>query len=126
VAIRIRLSYDLFAPTRVPSTFGPADDIPVPVDYVIRPGDTVNVQLFSNQNAEYFLQVSRDGVINFPEIGPINVSGLTFSRSQKPDQRTRQRIDERRAREHDARRAALDTRVRVGRRIACGRAHSER
>lgn len=36
----------------------------MPVDYVIGPGDTVNVQLFSNQNAEYFLQVSlmRNGV----------------------------------------------------------------
>jgi len=69
--------YDLFR--GVPSTFAPATDIPVPTDYVIGPGDTVNVQLFGNQNAEYFLTVSREGVINFPEIGPLNVSGLSFS-----------------------------------------------
>jgi protein involved in polysaccharide export with SLBB domain len=69
--------YDLFR--RAPSTFAPATDIPVPVDYVVGPGDTVNVQLFGNQNAEYYLQVSREGVINFPEIGPIAVSGLTFT-----------------------------------------------
>lgn len=69
--------YDLFRD--VPSTFAPATDIPVPVDYVIGPGDTVNVQLFGNQNAEYFLPVSREGTINFPEIGPLNVSGLTFT-----------------------------------------------
>ncbi|HMB73871.1 MAG TPA: SLBB domain-containing protein, partial [Gammaproteobacteria bacterium] len=69
--------YDLF--DDVPSTFAPATDIPVPVDYVIGPGDTVYVQLFGNQNAEYFLEVSREGVINFPEIGPLNVSGLSFT-----------------------------------------------
>jgi protein involved in polysaccharide export with SLBB domain len=68
--------YDLFRDA--PSTFVPAADIPVPVDYVIGPGDTINVQLFGNQNAEFFLTVSRDGTINFPEIGPLNVSGLSF------------------------------------------------
>ena len=73
--------YDLFE--RPPSTFAPATDIPVPADYVIGPADTVYVQLFGNQNTEYFLTVSREGVINFPEIGPLSVSGLTF-----PDMRT--------------------------------------
>ena len=68
--------YDLFE--RSPSTFAPATDIPVPADYVIGPSDTVYVQLFGNQNTEYFLTVSREGVINFPEIGPLSVSGLTF------------------------------------------------
>jgi polysaccharide biosynthesis/export protein len=69
--------YDLFK--RVPSTFAPATDIPVPVDYVIGPGDTINIQLFGNENNEHFLPVNRDGTINFPEIGPINVSGLSFT-----------------------------------------------
>jgi protein involved in polysaccharide export with SLBB domain len=68
--------YDLFR--GVPTTFAPATDIPVPADYVIGPGDTVNVQLFGNENAEYVLVVSREGVINFPEIGPISVAGLGF------------------------------------------------
>ena len=68
--------YDLF--DNAPSTFAPATDIPVPADYVVGPGDSVSVQLFGNQNAEFFLEVSREGVINFPEIGPLNVSGLSF------------------------------------------------
>jgi protein involved in polysaccharide export with SLBB domain len=68
--------YDLFR--GVPTTFAPATDVPVPSEYVMGPGDTVNVQLFGNQNAEYALVVSREGAINFPEIGPINVIGLTF------------------------------------------------
>jgi protein involved in polysaccharide export with SLBB domain len=72
-----RFGYDLFGDD-VPSTFAPAMDIPVPVDYVIGPGDTVNIQLFGNQNVEYFLTVNRDGTLTFPRIGPVNVSGLTF------------------------------------------------
>ncbi len=60
------------------SSFAPADDIPVPLDYVIGPGDTLNLQLFGSQNDEFFLTVTREGAISFPGIGPINVSGLTF------------------------------------------------
>jgi protein involved in polysaccharide export with SLBB domain len=68
--------YDLF--DRPAGQLAPATDIPVPVDYVIGPGDTVYVQLFGNMNEEYYLPVNREGVINFPAIGPLSVSGLTF------------------------------------------------
>lgn len=68
--------YDLFASS--PSTFAPATDIPVPSDYVLGPGDNVRVQLFGNENANYSLQVSRDGKINFPKLGPIAVAGQRF------------------------------------------------
>ncbi len=69
--------YDLFAGE--PSTFAPATDIPIPVDYVIGPGDTVEVQLFGAQNGLYTLVVSREGTLNFPELGPISVAGLQFA-----------------------------------------------
>ncbi len=69
--------YDLFAGE--PTTFAPATDIPVPVDYVIGPGDNIEVQLFGSQNASYSLVVTREGVLNFPELGPITVSGLRFN-----------------------------------------------
>lgn len=72
-----RFGYDLFAGE--PTTFAPATDIPVPVDYVIGPGDTVDVQMFGSQNAQYRLVVARDGVLNIPEIGPVMVAGMTFS-----------------------------------------------
>ena len=116
--------YDLFE--RSPSTFAPATDIPVPADYVIGPSDTVYVQLFGNQNTEYFLTVSREGVINFPEIGPLSVSGLTF-----PDMRTMineriTRANDRRACEHHARRAAVDSYIRAGRSHAARLVHGQR
>jgi hypothetical protein len=69
--------YDLFAGE--PTTFAPATDIPIPVDYVVGPGDTIEVQLFGSENAQYNLVVTREGVLNFPEVGPISVVGLTFS-----------------------------------------------
>jgi len=69
--------YDLFAGE--PTTFAPATDIPVPVDYVVGPGDTIEVQLFGGQSALYSLVVSRDGVLSFPDIGPIALSGLKYS-----------------------------------------------
>ena len=52
---------------------------PVPTDYVLGPGDNLRVQLFGNSNSVYELEVSRDGVLNLPELGPITVAGLTFS-----------------------------------------------
>jgi protein involved in polysaccharide export with SLBB domain len=73
--------YDLFRDP--PSTYAPATNIPVPVDYVIGPDDTLNVQLFGSQNAEYFLTVSRDGSINFPQIGPLNVAALSLGEARE-------------------------------------------
>ncbi|HEY7639586.1 MAG TPA: SLBB domain-containing protein [Steroidobacteraceae bacterium] len=68
--------YDLF--DGVPSTFAPATDVPVPAEYVIGPGDTIELQLFGNTKGRYALAVGRDGRINFPELGPIAVGGRRF------------------------------------------------
>ena len=68
--------YDLFQ--GVPSTFAPVKDIQVPIDYVVGPGDTFNIQLYGNETASYSLTVGRDGRIKFPKLGPILVSGMGF------------------------------------------------
>jgi len=41
------------------------------------------VQLFGNVNGVYEFEVSRDGVLNLPELGPITVAGLPFSEFRK-------------------------------------------
>jgi len=69
--------YDMF--DREISTFAPATNVPVPSDYVVGPGDQLEVQLYGNRNASLQLTVGRDGRVNFPEIGPISVGGQTFS-----------------------------------------------
>jgi len=73
--------YDLFA--GAPTTFAPATDIPVGADYIIGPGDTVQVQVFGKEPAEYNLVVSRAGTLLFPEIGPVSVAGLSFAEMQE-------------------------------------------
>jgi protein involved in polysaccharide export with SLBB domain len=83
--------YDLFA--GMPSTFAPATDVPVPAEYVVGPGDTLQVQLFGNTKGRYALVVGRDGRINFPEIGPIVVSGQRFEQVRTDiEQRVRQEL----------------------------------
>ena len=68
--------HDLFAGT--PTTFAPVTDIPVPSEYVVGPGDRLEVQLIGNTRARHSLLVNRDGRIMFPELGPIAVAGLRF------------------------------------------------
>jgi protein involved in polysaccharide export with SLBB domain len=73
--------YDLF--DRAPSTFAPVTNVPVPTDYVVGPGDLLEIQLYGAQNRTLRLAVGRDGRINFPEIGPIVVGGQRFSTVQQ-------------------------------------------
>jgi polysaccharide biosynthesis/export protein len=68
--------YDLFKDST--STFAPVTDVPVPADYIVGPGDRLNVQLFGSQNRSLRLVVGRDGRVSFPELGPINVGGRSF------------------------------------------------
>jgi polysaccharide export outer membrane protein len=72
-----RFGYDLF--DDAPSTFSPVNDVPVPADYVMGPGDQLNVQLYGNLTRTYRLSVGRDGRVAFPDLGPISVSGQRFS-----------------------------------------------
>ncbi|MCO7223810.1 SLBB domain-containing protein [Pleionea sp. CnH1-48] len=68
--------YELFE--GVPTTFAPVTNIPVPANYVIGPGDTINIQLFGKSSSSYQLLVDRSGNIQFPELGPISVAGLEY------------------------------------------------
>lgn len=68
--------YELFKDST--STFAPVTDVPVPSNYVVGPGDKFTVQLFGSQNRTLRLTVGRDGRINFPELGPIDVGGRSF------------------------------------------------
>ncbi|MEQ9561285.1 MAG: polysaccharide biosynthesis/export family protein [Woeseiaceae bacterium] len=69
--------HDIFEPDTI--GFDPVAAGPVPPDYVLGPGDSIRVQLFGNVNGIYEFEVSRDGVLNLPEIGPVTVAGLPFS-----------------------------------------------
>jgi polysaccharide biosynthesis/export protein len=51
----------------------------VPDDYVMGPGDVLQVQLFGSKNQALTLLVARDGHLSFPELGPIQAGGLRYS-----------------------------------------------
>jgi polysaccharide export outer membrane protein len=72
--------YDLFEGE--PSTFAPVSDIQVPVDYIVGPGDTLQIQVYGNDTSRYELTVERDGRVNFPKLGPVMVSGMTFDEAR--------------------------------------------
>jgi len=60
------------------STFAPTDDASVPDNYRLGVGDQLNVQLFGTENNQYELQITREGQVRFPKLGPITVAGLTY------------------------------------------------
>lgn len=65
-----------------PTTFAPVNDIPVPTDYILGPGDQLNIQLYGNKNENYQLVLDRNGYLSVPEIGPISVAGQTLSEAK--------------------------------------------
>lgn len=73
--------YNLFED--VPSTFAPANRIPVSADYVIGPGDELLVRAWGQIDINARLIVDRDGLIYLPRIGSINVAGVQYK--QLPD-----------------------------------------
>jgi protein involved in polysaccharide export with SLBB domain len=58
-------------------------DIPVPLKYLVGPGDEVRILLWGRVNAQYNLTVDRDGKITVPQLGPILVAGMTFEDMSK-------------------------------------------
>ena len=73
--------YGLFQ--RAATTFEPVMDMPVPVDYVLGPGDELHVQLLGRALGTFVLVVNRDGAINFPDLGPITVAGMRFDEARR-------------------------------------------
>ena len=58
-------------------------DIPVPLKYVVGPGDEVKLLLWGRVNAQHNLTVDRDGKITMPNVGPLFVAGMTFEEMSK-------------------------------------------
>jgi len=69
--------YDLFE--HPVSTFAPATNVPVPAGYIIGAGDLLQMQWYGSKNQSFRLVVGRDGNVNVPELGPVNVAGQSFA-----------------------------------------------
>ncbi|MBF0136623.1 MAG: SLBB domain-containing protein [Magnetococcus sp. DMHC-1] len=71
-----QFGYDLFDGT--PSSFAPVTSIPIPTNYVVGPGDSIQIQMSGKAFQSHNLKVNREGMVNFPGIGLIPVAGVTF------------------------------------------------
>jgi len=58
-------------------------DLPVPADYIVGVGDTVEIRYFGKENKIERLLVERDGSITLTGIGPVSVAGLTLENMGK-------------------------------------------
>jgi len=61
-----------------PSTFLPLQNIPTPTNYVIGPGDEIIITLYGETQFVQDVVVSKNGDINLPDVGVVNVNGLTL------------------------------------------------
>ena len=62
-----------------PTTFAPVDNSPVNPDYIIGPGDNLEVNFYgSAQERKVKVFVNRESKVVLPYIGPINFLGMTY------------------------------------------------
>ncbi|MGO2511219.1 SLBB domain-containing protein [Marinomonas polaris] len=73
--------YDVFSGNSLGLTV--VDNLPVPLDYQMGPGDIISVQTFGKTNQNLSLTIDRDGSVNLPDIGPVAVAGQTFAQLRK-------------------------------------------
>tara|TARA_Y100001970_G_C14252623_1_gene872954 strand:+ start:1058 stop:2860 length:1803 start_codon:yes stop_codon:yes gene_type:complete len=73
--------YDFFEFS--PSTFAPTDSIAISADYVLGPGDSLEINLYGNQDINTTAFISRKGEIFIPLIGPVNLLGLSFAEASE-------------------------------------------
>lgn len=73
--------YDLFA--NAPTTFAPAPSIAVSNSYLLGPGDTLDILYYGKENKTFSLEINREGFVDFPELGPIVLAGLTYGEAKK-------------------------------------------
>lgn len=71
--------YELFNSGAFPSV----QNVPVPADYVLGPGDEIDLKLWGAVDADLRLAVDRNGQINIPRVGTINVAGLRASQLEQ-------------------------------------------
>ncbi|HXN48243.1 MAG TPA: SLBB domain-containing protein [Bryobacteraceae bacterium] len=62
----------------VPSTFAPADRVPVTPDYALGPGDQLMIRAWGQIDLSVSPVVDRSGDIYIPQVGELNVAGLKF------------------------------------------------
>jgi protein involved in polysaccharide export with SLBB domain len=61
-----------------PSTFSPVEQMQVPSDYVIGPGDELQISIWGQVEANLRVIVDRSGQIYVPHVGDVSVAGVHY------------------------------------------------
>jgi protein involved in polysaccharide export with SLBB domain len=61
-----------------PSTFAPIDHLQVPDDYIIGPGDELQIRIWGQVQADLRTVVDRAGQVYIPQVGEISVAGVHY------------------------------------------------
>lgn len=61
-----------------PNTYAPVEDMPVPPDYAVGPGDELLIRAWGQVEIDFPAIVDRNGTISIPRVGPISVSGIKY------------------------------------------------
>ena len=67
----------------VQSAFMPLNEPNLDDSYILDFGDVLDIQFVGQKNEILSLQIKRDGSVNLPEIGKVNVSGLSLKRADE-------------------------------------------
>lgn len=62
-------------------TFAPSANLPTPVNYVLGPGDEVIIDIWGTNQATIRRTISQDGTINIPDVGMVNLNGMTIKQA---------------------------------------------
>jgi protein involved in polysaccharide export with SLBB domain len=64
-------------------TFEPPVNIPTPQNYVLGIDDEILVSIWGASQQSYQLRIESNGAVNIPDIGPVYVSGMEFSKAKE-------------------------------------------
>ena len=62
-------------------TFAPSSNLPTPSNYVLGPGDEVIIEIWGTNEATIRRTISQEGTINIPNIGLVNLNGMTIRKA---------------------------------------------
>lgn len=69
--------------TSYQSSFAPVNELNFSSDYVLDVGDILNVESYGRFNSKKKVAIARDGSVNIPKVGQINIAGMPYAEAIK-------------------------------------------
>lgn len=73
--------FDMFSNSKM--SFAPSQNMPTPRNYIIGPGDMLVVDVYGYSENTMQLTVSSEGTVRIPNIGPVQVNGISIEAAEK-------------------------------------------